>query len=159
VSAIDVLQVVNKLNNEGPHVLTTPPDAPPPPFVDVNGDGSVTPNDPLVVINFLNSRSFASEGEATDLPAASGAIPDGIGQIVVMPMTSGRRSAESSTPARREGLESYFAAWEQAENSADPAPVRSMTWDDRETDQTLDGFLESLDDVYATSDDGLESLY
>ncbi|MCA9203632.1 MAG: hypothetical protein KDA59_11325, partial [Planctomycetales bacterium] len=62
---IDALLVVNSLNRGGAGRLD-PPVAPsqlPPPFVDVSGDGFLSPVDALLVINYLNQRS-AGEGEA-----------------------------------------------------------------------------------------------
>ncbi|XZE33033.1 GEVED domain-containing protein [Pirellulaceae bacterium SH501] len=61
VSAIDVLNIVNFINNTGGGRL--PPGNPVPPYLDVNGDGFASPIDVLTVINFINAQSAGGEGE------------------------------------------------------------------------------------------------
>ncbi|MCA9122377.1 MAG: tandem-95 repeat protein [Planctomycetales bacterium] len=72
VSAVDALQIINDLNNNGSRVLPSQSGAPP--FLDVNNDGSVTPIDVLQVVNRINSAG-SGEGEgavgATDLTELS----------------------------------------------------------------------------------------
>jgi hypothetical protein len=76
VEAFDVLLLVNQINYNGSVIL-------PPrtaehqhlPYYDVNGDGSLTPLDALMVITHINSLSPApplGEGEAVDLVSTSG---------------------------------------------------------------------------------------
>ncbi len=52
VSPIDALLVIHDLNDPGSRVLVDPPDGPP--FVDVNGDGTLSAIDALDVIRFLS---------------------------------------------------------------------------------------------------------
>jgi hypothetical protein len=78
VVPLDALIVINDLNRNGPRQLPNPPvnPPPPPPFLDTNGDGFVTAQDVLVIINFLNSG--AGEGEGQGLAANdSGAEGEG----------------------------------------------------------------------------------
>lgn len=88
VSAIDVLQIINYINNLANPTGLSLPRNPLPPFWDVNGDGSVTSIDALLVINFLNSLP-AREGEGeSDLgesvaTASSEDWMDGIEQLAV----------------------------------------------------------------------------
>jgi len=75
VEPLDALNIINKLNAEGPHKLP-PPQAGDPPlrYYDCNGDGDVGPIDALRVINHLNEQGGATgaegEGRAAE-PAIS----------------------------------------------------------------------------------------
>jgi len=62
-----VLIVINELNRGGGGLLPTPtPNFRPPPFYNANGDGFLTSNDALIIINFLNTTVFpGGEGEGT----------------------------------------------------------------------------------------------
>jgi hypothetical protein len=62
---IDVLNIVNTLNASGPRQVTTPTtEAELPTFYfDANGDRFVTPQDALVVVNFLNRQAGEAESE------------------------------------------------------------------------------------------------
>ncbi|MBP89580.1 MAG: hypothetical protein CMJ64_23200, partial [Planctomycetaceae bacterium] len=64
VSPLDILQIINTINADGPRRLPTGVGGPP--YYDVNDDGFVTAADALIVINFLNSQSGSPEGEAAD---------------------------------------------------------------------------------------------
>lgn len=65
VTSIDVLLLINNINVSGSRPLPPPsPGNTPPPFLDVNGDGSLTAvGDVLPLINFLNSVASSGEGE------------------------------------------------------------------------------------------------
>jgi hypothetical protein len=76
VSAIDVLQIINHLNQHGSGVVPPPPPQPDgngestPFYPDVNGDGRVSALDALLIINILNARAnlespVGGEGEAS----------------------------------------------------------------------------------------------
>jgi hypothetical protein len=56
-SPIDALQLITELNATGSRKLVHPPtqETAPPPYLDVNGDGYLTPADPKGVIDCLNS--------------------------------------------------------------------------------------------------------
>ncbi len=75
VEPLDALNIINKLNAEGPHTLP-PPQAGDLPlrYYDCNGDGDVGPIDALNVINHLNGQGGATgaegEGQAAE-PAIS----------------------------------------------------------------------------------------
>ena len=61
---LDVLLVINFLNAHGNTRLPQPPSPlGPPPYLDVTGDGWVTPHDVLEIINVINAQT-AGEGEA-----------------------------------------------------------------------------------------------
>ncbi len=78
VSPIDVLLIIHMLNNPSSSYINNIPGDPnfgrlwnpplpgfePPPYVDVNGDGYVSPIDALLVIDYLNGGSGEGEGEA-----------------------------------------------------------------------------------------------
>ena len=70
---IDALVDINTLNDLGARQLPSPtPDALPEFYYDTNGDGFISPNDPLQKINFLNEPTDGSpEGESN----SSGAAP------------------------------------------------------------------------------------
>ena len=85
ISPLDALLVVNLLNLPSTNIIDSNgnfyvppiPGFAPPPYYDVNGDGSLSPTDALLVINALNSRGQgegAPEGEAASygLAAAEG---------------------------------------------------------------------------------------
>jgi hypothetical protein len=100
VAPIDALLVINYLNIFNSMVAgasiplppTSPPFPAPPPsldptgggvrgnglFLDVSGDGFLTPIDPLLIINYLNARlrpSGEGEGEGSAVPLAAGLAP------------------------------------------------------------------------------------
>ncbi len=70
VEPLDALNIINKLNTEGPHELP-PPQAGDPPlrYYDCNGDGDVGPIDALNVINHLNEASGEANAEGEGLSA------------------------------------------------------------------------------------------
>ena len=58
VEPLDALVIFNRLNEFDSQVLDDPTGAfAPPPYYDVDGDGTLTPLDGLVVVNFLNEQS------------------------------------------------------------------------------------------------------
>ncbi|MDF1840178.1 MAG: tandem-95 repeat protein [Rubripirellula sp.] len=70
VTPIDALRVLNFIDRRGGEVSVSNIGAPPPDFLDPNGDGTVSAADALFVINRLRSSSPAGEGEMMG-PAAS----------------------------------------------------------------------------------------
>ena len=55
VRALDVLDLINRINAGGSGPLPAPgPAAAPPPYYDVDGDNSLTPSDVLAVLNHIN---------------------------------------------------------------------------------------------------------
>jgi hypothetical protein len=86
VSAIDVLQIINWINDP------TKPEFPSlasatgaPPFVDVNGDGIISALDSSIVITYLNSLPRVPSGEGEGLlEVSSGSAMVGEGEEVVM---------------------------------------------------------------------------
>jgi VCBS repeat-containing protein len=147
VSAIDALQIINRLNSDGPHVLASPPDAPPPPFVDTNGDGSLSPIDALLVINFLNGQT-TGEGEAS-LPIADGAFSTGDSQVIAMPMTSGQgsiaeSSAQSRVSTRVNASDLYFADLSSEETKASNDSTSESSMNAFDDEDSLDDLLNGL---------------
>jgi len=71
--------LINDINarQSRPLPLPPPPDEFPPPFLDTNGDGSLTPADVLDVINYLNSHSSSQAAAGAEFTAASEVIPEG----------------------------------------------------------------------------------
>lgn len=66
VSAIDVLQLINWINDPTkPTNLSLAQATGNPPFVDVNGDGLVSASDVLTLINFINAAALSGEGESS----------------------------------------------------------------------------------------------
>lgn len=70
VTPIDALRVLNFIDRRGGEVPVSEIGAPPPDFLDPNGDGTVSAADALFVINRLRISSPAGEGEMMG-PAAS----------------------------------------------------------------------------------------
>ena len=69
MSSIDVLLILNDLNANTARRLPTPENGnEPPPFVDVNGDGFVSPIDALLVLNDLNLLAFQQRQQAEGEP-------------------------------------------------------------------------------------------
>ncbi|MBP85811.1 MAG: hypothetical protein CMJ64_03700 [Planctomycetaceae bacterium] len=100
VSPIDALQIINILNTEGSHTLTSA-DVPPP-FVDVNGDGFVAPIDALIVINFISSGG-EPESEATGEHLAENTGSEAIlatraPSMSFVPLASHNATAEQARP-------------------------------------------------------------
>jgi hypothetical protein len=50
------LVLIDNLNAKGPRALV-PGDFAPPPYLDVNGDGYISPLDVLALIDYLNARA------------------------------------------------------------------------------------------------------
>jgi len=69
VSANDVLAIINFINQNDSGPLPPPPASGAPAFYDVDADGSATPLDALLVINYINTHSIAA-GEAETEPSA-----------------------------------------------------------------------------------------
>ena len=78
VSAVDALQIVNRLNATGPKSLKTPFDGSG--FYDVNGDGLLTPLDALLVINELNTSVVSAEAGSGLGSSNDGDLSEGEGE-------------------------------------------------------------------------------
>jgi len=104
VAAADVLALIDYINTHPDQaVLPPPPEYKPHPFYDVNGDGRCTPLDALIVINYINHRGSAGEGEVADdisAPAdaewANSSWPPRLAEAEVL-----RRSLSTPDPTRR----------------------------------------------------------
>jgi hypothetical protein len=66
IDLFDVLVIINDINRNGTRELKTT-DAPPPPFLDVDGNRAIDVIDVLVVINFINAQNANGEGEADSI--------------------------------------------------------------------------------------------
>ncbi|MFV1964337.1 MAG: tandem-95 repeat protein [Pirellulaceae bacterium] len=165
VSAIDVLQVINKLNTGGPGVLPDPtPGNQPPPFYDVNGDGLITPIDALEVINFLN-ESLDGEGEGSIVSGYADASED-LGQTAVVvapgfaeyvmpsqsPLVNELRQGRSETRAVRDGHDpigiSHFLA-DSVMNAMESGPLSPAA---EPLEEALDALLAGGDPEQSNAD-------
>jgi hypothetical protein len=64
---LDALLIINELNALGPRLFDqATPGTRPGPFLDVSGDGQLTPLDALLVINQLNSSAQGEDVAATE---------------------------------------------------------------------------------------------
>jgi VCBS repeat-containing protein len=141
VSAIDALQIINDLNDNGSRALPDPPvnPPPPPPFLDVNGDGSISPADALVVINFLNAGN--GEGEAPVGATVRVAVADTFPEAWTGP------SAPSDDDAvAADSRDAFFADFEDDEPLAlaevEPAVAApDQQTNDDDTDDEIDADL------------------
>jgi len=104
VEPLDALNIINKLNAEGPHTLP-PPEAGDPPmrYYDCNGDGDVGPIDALNVINYLNGQDGQTDAEGEGLAAEPpGSRADEPVSFVTLDSSPG--AAYSSASQARQGL-------------------------------------------------------
>ncbi|MCH2123195.1 MAG: dockerin type I domain-containing protein [Pirellulaceae bacterium] len=74
-SPIDLLLVINELNLYGPHILTHPTTAEdaPPPYLDRNGDGHISLQDAILIIECMNSSNGAVDVDSCTVFPASNA--------------------------------------------------------------------------------------
>jgi len=142
----DVLILVNELNLNGARVLPLTGDFAPPPYLDVNGDGTITPGDVGIVINEINAGvEFGAESEgSTRLIVA----PIGRLDFQVTALQSPSLKQEM-TPRRmeasvRRNSQSPVASHRHGAIQRNSLPLRRMTTPrDLETDE-LDSLLDLL---------------
>ncbi len=99
-SRLDALLVINELADRvfsDPITGQLPLVGSPPPYLDVNNDGVVSPLDPLLVINALPSTSGAPSSE---VPESRGVLPLVSAALFVLAARR-RKSSQSKTNARR----------------------------------------------------------
>lgn len=132
VEPIDALNIINKLNTEGPHKLP-PPQAGDPPlrYYDCNGDGDVGPIDALNIINHLNAQSGGpnAEGEGgsgetrvrqTAEPGsfvAPASTPNTACASVIQTRQAGLEEEGDRTPRRETAPEAGDGVWPRALSS------------------------------------------
>jgi len=129
VFPVDVLQVVNRLLLSGAGPLPTPTEGnAPPAFVDVSGNGSLEPQDALILINWLLAHpdgggSVAVPPAAPQTASASTAVAVG----ALADFTNGLLAEPLNVPAKA----TFFAtaAGSPSVESAAPAPLQAMTID------------------------------
>lgn len=96
IEPLDVLQVVNDLNANGPRTLPAPSGGQPPPFLDTTGDGLVSPLDALQIINYLNAQPPSGlSGEAPPMvlvPEPTGAALALVAALGIVGMLWRRRA-------------------------------------------------------------------
>jgi len=68
VEALDALNIINRLNAQGPHELPVPQAGDPLRYYDCNGDNHLSPLDALNIINYLNGANGAAAAEGEGLP-------------------------------------------------------------------------------------------
>jgi len=73
VNSSDVTAILTELNTHGIHALSTPTSQPTD-FFDVNGDGLVSPDDALIVIDYLNSPTQSDFGANAIAPQFQAAV-------------------------------------------------------------------------------------
>jgi hypothetical protein len=109
VIPLDVLLLVNDINSRNSRLLPIPP-APPsqaPPYLDVNGNGEISPQDVLIVINYLNGSTTNSGGEGEAVGSAGS--PDRASGATVWYRESGKPGVggfgdiEKSAPSAVDG--------------------------------------------------------
>jgi hypothetical protein len=113
VKALDVLRLINEINGRGTRELPPRPQdaiAAAPPYWDVTGDGWLTPEDVLKVINYLNTPAPAGEGESPESPDADNLIPNAL----TAPFDAATADRVFSTSAVRE--------WSQPQRVDGPTP-------------------------------------
>jgi hypothetical protein len=143
ISPIDVLLLINNININGSRVLPLPSNGDsPPPFLDVNGDGSLTAvGDVLPVINFLNSNASA-EGE--------------FGGTVIAASDAAASVERSLAPGYFTGVVDHrlpLAPTEDslapAESSLDVVAQAEQHWPARLADDAVDGGSDEFEELLA----------
>jgi hypothetical protein len=131
VTPTDVLLIINRLNREERiFQLPDPPQEPdvPPPYYDVNGDGWLSPNDALLVINWLY-RNGLGEGEPVAAsrdplksPVSAPLVDQGITSAI--PRLSSLPGAEFPTD---EQFDSWLVDQPPARKELDAALIEYLT--------------------------------
>ncbi|MCH5378007.1 MAG: Ig-like domain-containing protein, partial [Planctomycetes bacterium] len=102
VSALDALTLINDINANGTRLLPMMPegDQTIPPFLDVNGDGMVSPADVLDVVNYVNDQSLLLPGGEGESVAFGGLVAPAISGL------EGGSTGSVADPVRqRKGVE------------------------------------------------------
>ncbi|MCU0874814.1 MAG: putative Ig domain-containing protein, partial [Pirellulaceae bacterium] len=120
----DVLAVINFINARGIVQLPAPPSSlGPPPYLDVTGDGWVTPADVLDIINVINGR-IVSGGESEPTFAAVPPIGTGAATVPTADFASfdydqGRRVESGRRRDREEAVSAIMGKWTPADEYLD----------------------------------------
>ena len=157
ITAQDVIQIINTLNQLGARELPTDRPFPlAPPFYDVNRDGFVSPNDVIAIINLLNEeiQAEAGGGEGEDL---SSEIPDPLnpqadiagislsspdGQDLIAEQTSQQLpenvAGVTQVPLADRSTPDWTSNWQRVNDAVnsftDPQPLRSNLSENDEND-------------------------
>ena len=165
VSPLDVLQLVNYINVNGPGQLPFPTAFTPPPYLDVNGDGFVSPLDVLSVINFINTQTTGGGGGGEGEGEGEGFVSDqwiSASSLAAPEVTAAGRSVETRLPQANaatkaiQSLDSYLA-----HVSSDIGPSLAVDQLDWSTFLPIEEAVEEKDSNLALSiaiDDILSSL-
>ena len=105
---------------------------PPPDFVDVNGDGAVSAIDALIVINQLDQRTTAANGEQI----VSNFVPAANGEQVVSDFVSASTPAVADTllsndsvpTSREDALDSILAMGMEIDSNVPERAVQSLAF-------------------------------
>jgi len=121
VTPVDALLVINYINTHLDDLSVPPPPVEPPPYYDVDGNGSVTALDVLIIIDVLNVQAA---GESVPQPGQGGG---GSGEGESAPANLARISRESQEPTEKasDGHEPVVAMPLVATNYLNAVPSRS----------------------------------
>jgi hypothetical protein len=120
----DVLAVINFINGRGILQLPAPPSSlGPPPYLDVTGDGWVTPADVLDIINVINGR-VVSSGESEPTCAAVPPIGTSTAAVRTVDFASfvydqSRRVESGLRQDREEAVSAIMGKWTPADEYLD----------------------------------------
>ena len=155
ITAQDVIQIINTLNQLGARELPTDRPFPlAPPFYDVNRDGFVSPNDVIAIINLLNEeiQAEAGGGEGEDLSSEIPVNPQadiaGIslsspdGQDLIAEQTSQQLpenvAGVTQVPLADRSTPDWTSNWQRVNDAVnsftDPQPLRSNLSENDEND-------------------------
>jgi hypothetical protein len=113
VTPLDALLLINELNTTGVHPLAVSP--PSGPYYDVTQDGTLTANDALVIINFLNRQAAGlSGGEGEGSAAATPPSPKVSSPVLVI-------ASSSDGPAGAERADAIWGEVRAEPVGAEPA--------------------------------------
>ncbi len=156
VTALDVLQIINLINQGGQTQLqgsSVPTDL----KVDVSNDGLITALDALLVINYINSSRGSGEGEADACPQYSGGSPEattpnslvseGEGEIAGPALPRVRTSASLSVEG--EGSSSTASSFCDLEELAKMVADSQVTSSDQPSQTGSSNEHSSTDDTIA----------
>jgi len=150
---LDALIVVNDLNANGSRLLAFPSEGDePPPYLDVNGDGSITPIDALRIINKLNDAELEGEslmGVAMSSVQVENAIGSVEGESFMAPEYSLNKVAPSSSEVTIES---------ERNDSNGNRPTQSQVGIERWFSRYADSIDQGEDDINKSWDDLLTSL-